>query len=125
MTREPRATVEEFFDRMADDDRRGTVDDLFSPEATITLPGAAFEGSDAPAEFLAFLEPRYGWAAKEFDRWIASGSHVVSLGTLYGVDTDGERFEDVRYVDVYEVRDGLIRRLDVFNDLAVAGVVES
>jgi hypothetical protein len=30
----------------------------------------------------------------------------------------------VRYVDVYEVEDGLIRRLDVYNDLAVEGVVE-
>jgi hypothetical protein len=30
----------------------------------------------------------------------------------------------VRYVDVYEIEDGLIRRLDVYNDLAAEGVVE-
>jgi ketosteroid isomerase-like protein len=118
----PRAVVEEFFDRMADD-RRETVGELFADDAVVTLPGATFEGSDAAAEFLAFLEPRYEWAGKEFDRWITAGPHVVSLGTLYGVDNDGDEFEDVRYVDVYEVRDGLIRRLDIWNDLAVDGVV--
>jgi ketosteroid isomerase-like protein len=116
--------VEEFFDRMDDDRRRETVGDLFVEDATITLPGETFTGPDAPTEFLAFLAPRYEWAAKEFDRWITAGDAVVSIGTLYGVDTDGEEFSGVRYVDVYEVEDGLIRRLDVYNDLAVEGVVE-
>lgn len=125
MARQPRETVEEFFDRMADEDRRDTIDDLFAEDTVITLPGATFEGPEAPAEFLAFLEPRYEWAAKEFDRWITTGPHVVSLGTLYGVDTDGDEFEDVRYVDVYDVEDGHIQRLEVYNDLAAEGVVES
>lgn len=118
----PRGVAEEFFDRMADD-RRGTVGELFADDAVITVPGARFEGPDAADDFLAFLAPRYEWAAKAFDRWIECDDQVVSIGTLYGVDNDGERFEDVRYVDVYEVRDGLIRRLDVYNDLAVDGVV--
>lgn len=119
----PRAVVEEFFDRMADD-RRETVGELFADDAVITLPGARFEGPDAPEEMLAHFEPRYEWAAKEFERWIEAGDRVVSLGTLYGVDDDGERFEGVRYVDVYEVRDGLIARCDVYNDMAVDGVVD-
>ncbi|WP_340098798.1 nuclear transport factor 2 family protein [Salinibaculum salinum] len=125
MSRAPRETVEEFFDRMSEDEERDTVGELFADDAVITLPGERFEGPDAPDEFLAFLAPRYEWAGKEFDRWITAGPHVVSLGTLYGVDNDGAEFEDVRYVDVYEVRDGLIQRLDVYNDLAVEGVVES
>jgi ketosteroid isomerase-like protein len=124
MTTSPRAVVEEFFDRMDDDRRRATVGELFADDATITLPGATFSGPEAPAEFLDFLAPRYEWAAKEFDRWMTAGDRVVSLGTLYGVDTDGEAFDGVRYVDVYEIEDGRIRRLDVFNDLAVEGVVE-
>ena len=119
--RSPRAVVEEFFDRM-DDERRSSVGELFADDAVITVPDARFEGPDAAAEFLAFLAPRYERAAKEFDRWIESGDRVVSTGTLYGVDDDGERFEDVRYVDVYEVRDGRIVRMDVYNDLAVEGV---
>jgi ketosteroid isomerase-like protein len=114
--------VEEFFDRMADE-RRESVGELFADDAVVTLPGARFEGPDAPTEFLAFLDPRYERAAKEFDRWIESGNRVVSIGTLSGVDREGEPFEGVRYVDVYEVREGRITRLDVWNDLAVDGVV--
>jgi ketosteroid isomerase-like protein len=118
----PRAVAEEFFARMADD-RRETIGDLFADDAVVTLPGARFEGPDAPEEFLAFLAPRYEWAAKEFDRWIETDTEAVSIGTLYGVDNDGEEFSGVRYVDVYEVSDGRIQRVDIWNDLAADGVV--
>ncbi len=124
MLSEPREVVEEFFDRMEDDDRRDTIGELFADDAVITFPGVRFEGPDAPADLLEWAGPRYEWVAKEFDRWIETGGTVVSVGTLYGVDDAGEEFEGVRYVDVYEVEDGLIRRLDVWNDLAVEGVVE-
>ena len=105
------------------DDRRETIGDLFADGAVVTLPGARFEGPDAPEEFLAFLAPRYEWAAKEFDRWIETDTEAVSIGTLYGVDNDGEEFSGVRYVDVYEVSDGRIQRVDIWNDLAADGVV--
>lgn len=124
MPKTPRAVVEAFFDRMADEDERSTVDDLFAADAVITLPGVRFEGEDAPQSMLEWFEPRYEWADKEFDEWIETGSHVVSRGTLYGVDADGDRFDDVRYVDVYRVEDGRIVRLDVYNDLVVEGVVD-
>lgn len=106
-----------------EDDRRDTVGDLFAEDAVITLPGATFEGPTAAYDFLAHLEPRYEWAAKEFDRWIEAGDTVVSVGSLYGVDNGGADFSDVRYVDIYVVRRGLIERLDIWNDLAVDGVV--
>ena len=118
----PRAVVEEFFDRM-EDDRRETVGELFTEDAVVTLPGATFEGPTAATEFLDFLAPRYEWAGKEFDRWIEAGETVVSIGTLYGVDNDGDEFHGVRYVDVYEVEGDKIRRLDIWNALAVEGVV--
>lgn len=118
----PRAVAEEFFARMGDE-RREAIDELFADDAVITLPGVRFEGPDAPEEFLAFLAPRYERAAKEFDRWIETDTEVVSIGTLYGVDNDGKEFSDVRYVDVYEVVDGRIQRIDIWNDLAVDGVV--
>jgi ketosteroid isomerase-like protein len=123
MVSDERHVVEQFFEWM-EDERRDDVGELFADDAVITLPGATFEGPDAPDDFLGFLAPRYETAAKEFDRWIEAGEHVVSIGTLYGVDNDGEAFEDVRYVDVYEVQDGQIQRLDIWNDLAVDGVVE-
>lgn len=118
----PRVIVEEFFDRM-ENERRGTIGNLFAEDAIISLPDATFEGPTAAYEFLDFLSPRYEWAAKELDRWIDSGDTVVSIGRLYGVDAVGNEFQDVRYVDVYEVRRGLIERLDIWNDLAVDGVV--
>lgn len=120
-----RGVVEEFFDRMADDDRRTSVNDLFAADAVITLPGATFSGPDAPHEMLAYFAPRYEWAAKEFDRRYVdeAANTVVSAGTLYGVDNDGTEFADVRFVDIYEVRDGAIVRMDVYNDLVDAGVV--
>jgi ketosteroid isomerase-like protein len=114
--------AEEFFARM-EDEHRDTVGELFADDAVITLPGARFEGPESASEFLAHLAPRYEWAAKEFDRWIETETEVVSIGTLYGVDNDGEAFEGVRYVDVYEVEDGRIQRVDIWNDLAVDGAV--
>ena len=125
MARTPRETVEEFFERMGDPDERESVGELFADDAVITVPGARFSGPEAAASFLSFLEPRYERAGKAFGRWTVAGDRVVSQGTLHGVDNDGERFEDVRYVDVYEVTEGTIDRLDVYNDLAVEGVVES
>jgi ketosteroid isomerase-like protein len=124
MAGEPRAVVKEFFDRM-EDDRRETVGELFADDAIVTLPGAQFEGPEVADQFLAFLGPRYEWAAKEFDRWITAGEHIISLGTLYGVDNDGKEFENVRYVDVYKIQDGQIQRLDIYNDLAAEGVVKA
>lgn len=123
MSRTPRAVVEAFFDRMAEDDLRETVGELFAEDATITLPGATFDGPDAADSMLEWLAPRYAWAAKSYGTWIEAGDYCISQGTLYGEALDGERFEDVRYVDVYRVEGGLIERLDIYNDLAADGVV--
>lgn len=124
MSRTPRAVVEEFFERMEDENERATVGDLFAADAVITVPGTRFEGEQAANELLEWLAPRYEWAAKEFGPWIEAGDAVVSQGTLYGVDNDGERFEDVRYVDIYRIEEGAIARLDIYNDLAAEGVTE-
>ncbi|MFC5972117.1 nuclear transport factor 2 family protein [Halomarina salina] len=124
MASTPRAVVEELFERMADEQRRGTIRELFAPTAVITLPAARFEGPDAADEMLDWFSSRYEWADKEFDRWVVSGKDVVCLGTLYGVDSKGERFDGVRFVDVYEVTDGRVERMVVHNDLVVDGVVE-
>lgn len=119
---DPREIVEDFFARMADE-RRESVGELFATDAIIELPGARFEGPDAPSAFLEYLAPRYEWAEKTYDRWIETDRVVVSIGRLHGVDNEGEAFSDVRYVDVYEVEDARITRLDIWNDLAVEGVV--
>jgi ketosteroid isomerase-like protein len=122
--RSARAVAEEIFDRMADDDRRDTIGELLADDVVVTIPGQHFEGPNAAAELLDAFGGRYEWAAKRFDRWHETPNVAVSQGTLYGVDDDGEDFEGVRYVDVFEVEDGLLVQWDIYNDLAADGIVD-
>lgn len=77
---------------------------------------------------------RYAWVRKHRtdysvgERIAADGSteHIVtSIGTLYGEKLDGTPFEDIRYIDVFTLRDGRIIRQEVWNDLAETGIVQS
>jgi hypothetical protein len=77
-----------------------------------------------PGDTTAFNAARYKWVKKRIDKTetVAGGSAahsvVYSLGTLYGEWPDGTPFEGNRYVDRYELRDGLITQMDVWNDSA-------
>lgn len=77
-----------------------------------------------PAECAAFNKGRYKWVKKKFERTevVAGGSAeetvVYNLGTLYGEWPDGTPFSGNRYVDRYVLRDGLIARMEVWNDSA-------
>ena len=77
-----------------------------------------------PAECAAFNAGRYRWVKKRFERTdvVQGGSDaetvVYNIGTLYGEWPDGTPFEGNRYVDRYVLRDGLIVRMDVWNDSA-------
>jgi ketosteroid isomerase-like protein len=119
-----RDVAAEIFERMADDDRRDTIGELLADDVVVTIPGQRFEGANAAAELLDAFGGRYEWAAKRFDRWHETPKVAVSQGTLYGTDNDGEDFADIRYVDVFEVEDGLVVRWDIYNDLAAEGVVD-
>jgi ketosteroid isomerase-like protein len=81
-----------------------------------------------PADTTRFNASRYKWVKKSIERAdvvvptpqeAARGETVVySIGTLYGEWPDGTPFEGNRYVDRYVVRNGLIVRMDVWNDSA-------
>nr|MBZ5087801.1 nuclear transport factor 2 family protein [Salmonella enterica subsp. enterica serovar Typhimurium] len=43
---------------------------------------------------------------------------IYSNGTLYGEWPDGRPFAGNRFIDRFEVRDGKITRMDVWNDSA-------
>ena len=45
---------------------------------------------------------------------------VFVHGTLSGQWPDGSRFDQVRFIDRFEIRDERIERQDVWNDLAIA-----
>jgi hypothetical protein len=94
---------------------------LVSPELRIRFTGN--RAMRDPAETTAFNAARYRWVKKRIERTeVVEGGGaetvVYSLGTLHGQWPDGTPFEDNRYVDRYVVRDGLIVRMDVWNDSA-------
>ena len=66
---------------------------------------------------------RYRSVGKTFERvdecWTGDGAVVYCSGTLHGVWLDGSVFEGVRFLDRFEIRNGLIERQDVWNDLAL------
>lgn len=75
-----------------------------------------------PQAITAFNGGRYRWVKKalgQFD-WMDRGDVVVvyANGTLYGEWPDGKAFAGNRYLDRYEVREGKITHMDVWNDSA-------
>ncbi|QFT68740.1 SnoaL-like domain protein [Labrenzia sp. THAF35] len=89
-------------------------------DVTITFTGGrVFNHPSGPTGFNA---KRYKWVKKKMDRFDvargADGVVVYSVGTLYGEWPDGTAFEGNRYVDRFEVHDGKITKMDVWNDSA-------
>ncbi len=75
-----------------------------------------------PQAVTDFNAGRYAWVKKslgQFD-WTEHDDHTVvySNGTLYGEWPDGRSFSGNRYLDRFEVRDGKITHMDVWNDSA-------
>ncbi|GAA1575909.1 hypothetical protein [Leucobacter aridicollis] len=93
----------------------------------MTFPGGrVFDSFEALAQETG---NRYRWVRKYRDRFLVGSDtdtgllSVTSMGRLYGEDPHGEGFTDIRYVDVFTIRDGFIVEQFVWNDLAELGVV--
>ena len=73
-------------------------------------------------ELIEWAAPRYQSVAKRIERVEEApmGEYVGVwvTGTLYGVRPDGAPFENIRFVDRFEVVGDQIRRQEVWNDLA-------
>jgi hypothetical protein len=93
---------------------------FMAPGVRITFTGA--RTMPDPQAVTAFNGARYAWVKKQIGQydWMERDGHTVvySNGTLYGEWPDGRAFAGNRYLDRYEVRDGLITRMDVWNDSA-------
>lgn len=67
---------------------------------------------------------RYRKVAKDFeevDESVGPERTVVHCsGRLHGTWTDGREFSGIRFIDRFEIVDGLIRRQDVWNDMGEA-----
>ncbi len=72
-------------------------------------------------ELVEFSRPRYKFVGKTFERfeesWGDERTVVFCTGTLHGEWLDGSTFEGIRFVDRFEIADGLLQRQDVWNDL--------
>ncbi|MFL1406612.1 nuclear transport factor 2 family protein [Marinobacter sp. M1N3S26] len=89
-------------------------------DVRITFTGGRAMAS--PQAITDFNSGRYAWVKKAlgpFD-WTEHEDHTVvySNGTLYGEWPDGRPFAGNRYLDRFEVRNGRITRMDVWNDSA-------
>ena len=73
-------------------------------------------------ELIEWSRPRYRFVKKVIegvDLAAAPGPSIVYVtGTLYGEWPDGTPFEGIRFIDRFELTDGLITRQDVWNDIA-------
>jgi hypothetical protein len=96
-----------------------------APGVRITFPGG--RTFSTLEQQVASSAGRFRRVEKRFDGVDTSdqGERAVVYvwGTLQGEDLDGRPFTGVRFVDRFEVRDGLIAEQAVWNDLAETGVV--
>ena len=89
---------------------------LLAPDVRMIFPGGVVLRS--LDELAAWSRPRYRSIAKRIDRTDCSGATVHVSGTLEGTWSDGRSFSGIRFVDRFDVRDGLIARQEVWNDMA-------
>lgn len=119
MLEQARNVVENYLDAsMAPDPVRAFT--YMSADVDITFTGAT--KFKHPSEATEYNAKRYKWVKKRLghmDACLHDGVIVVySFGTLFGEWPDGELFEDNRYIDRFELRDGKIVKMDVLNDSA-------
>ncbi|MGY6634890.1 MAG: nuclear transport factor 2 family protein [Alkalilacustris sp.] len=82
---------------------------------SMTFPGGVVLRS--PEELVAWSRPRYRFVAKTHEQFDTLGDVVWCFGRLHGEWPDGTPFDGIRYVDRFELRDGLLHRQDVWNDM--------
>jgi ketosteroid isomerase-like protein len=72
-------------------------------------------------DLVPHMAQRYRSVRKRFERFdeapVEGGTAVYCFGTLYGEFNDGRKFEGVRFIDRFTVRDGKLVDHRVWNDL--------
>lgn len=99
---------------------------FLAPGAQLIFPGGRYR---SVREMAAASAGRYRWARKTFEEWDVAVRRdgtaiVISTGTLSGENLHGVRFEGVRYIDRFVLRDGRIVAQQVWNDLDSSGVLD-
>lgn len=93
---------------------------LLGPGFAMRFPGKV--DMSTLDELIAWSAPRYRFVRKHIemvDLAPTAGPAVVFVaGTLSGEWPDGTAFDGIRFIDRFEITDGLITRQDVWNDIA-------
>lgn len=117
----PETVVQRFLTALADRDLP-TAEACLAPDVSMVFPGNRRFGK--LEELVTWSKDRYRWVKKRIDHLETTGGDegpvVTCFGTLYGEWPDGTAFNDVRFIDRFTLRDGLIADQFVWNDLAEA-----
>ena len=118
--------VREFLKRMEARDLEGARG-MLAADFEMVFPGnARFKKIE---ELVEWAKKRYQWVRKRYEAFDLApqldGSVVYCFGTLEGEGLQGEPFADIRFIDRFTVRGGLLRNQRVWNDLAASGVVSN
>jgi hypothetical protein len=81
----------------------------------MTFPGGVRMTS--LAALIDWSRPRYRFVRKTYERFDAMPGLCYCFGTLQGEWPDGTAFAGIRFIDRFELSDGLILRQDVWNDM--------
>lgn len=96
------------------------ANNFLADDFQMTFPGGVV--FHALEELVAWGKGRYRFVSKTYDRFdeatTNSGMAVYCFGTLAGEWPDGSRFEGVRFIDRFTLRDELLVDQQVWNDLA-------
>lgn len=113
--------VREFLDAIDKLDP-GAARKLSRPDARYVFPGGVETGS--LDEIVTRLGQRYRQIGKKIERFdrveMPDGDVVFVSGSLHGAWEDGAPFENVRFVDRFEIRGGKIALQEVWNDAGEA-----
>ncbi|ARE39011.1 Putative inner membrane protein [Rhodovulum sp. P5] len=116
-----KTTVERYLELSMVPDPEGAARHVAPDFRMIFTGGRRFS---SPADSAAFNARRYKWVKKRFLRTDAAIDdetgevRVYNTGYLYGEWPDGTPFETNRYIDIFVLKDGLIRETQVWNDSA-------
>lgn len=116
---DPAATVQEFLMAMQDRDL-AKAKSFLAPEFVMTFPGDV--SLTKLEDLVAWAKGRYQFVKKAFESfdatWKSDHAVVHCHGTLSGQWLDGREFAGIRFIDRFEVRNGLLVRQQVWNDMA-------
>lgn len=117
---DPAIVVQNFLLAMQDRDLE-KAKTFLAPNFEMTFPGDV--KLTELEDLVTWAKGRYQFVKKEFESfdtsWKSDHAVVHCHGSLYGQWLDGHEFNGIRFIDRFDVKDGLLVSQQVWNDMAV------